>query len=308
MSHSLSNIYGKSMSALPKIFIVILNWNGSQVLLPCLRSVFSLAYTNFEVVVVDNASTDGSFESARSHFSRAHFIRNEKNIGFAAGMNIGMKFALSKGAQYVWILNNDTLCGKDSLRELVSAIQKERNNAILSPLILTPLGKTWFSFGKIDFFRMKALHTDPPVHAQENTPYESGYLSGCAMFFPKRVLQKIGFFDERYFLYYEDADISIRAKNAEIKLFIVPKAVVVHGEQSEKSQKKTYFLVLSGLRFFDLHAPRLLRPWIKLYILLRKVKNRRDRYVRGDETALLVSKAYADYASGKKSDLLSRLR
>lgn len=295
------------MNTAPKIFIVILNWNGGQVLLPCLRSVFSLTYTNFEVVVVDNASTDGSFESARSHFSRAHFIRNEKNVGFAAGMNIGMKFALSRGARYVWILNNDTLCGRDSLSELVSVIRKEQNNAILSPLILTPLGKTWFSFGKIDFFRMKAFHSAPPVDTKESNPYESEYLSGCAMFFPKRVLQKIGFFDEKYFLYYEDADISMRAKNAKIKLLIVPKAVIVHGEQSQAAQKKVYFLVLSGLRFFDLHAPRLLRPWMKLYILLRKVKNRMDRSSRNDETALLVHKAYADYASGKKADILSHL-
>lgn len=288
------------MEKSPKIFIVVLNWNGKAVLRECLRSVFAIEYGNFEVVVVDNASRDGSLEAARSSFGRAHFIVNDTNNGFAAGMNIGMKFALSKGASYVWVLNNDTVCGRESLRELLSAAKREKRCAIFSPLILTPSGKSWFSFGKIDYLRMRAYHADPDVPTRENEPYESGYLSGCAMFFSAETIRKIGFFDEKYFLYYEDADLSVRAEKAGCRLLVVPKSVIVHGEQSGGNREKTYWLVRSGLRFFSLHTPPLLRPWMILYILLRKVKNRMDKN-KGKEEALLVSRAYADYRTAEKS-------
>lgn len=290
----------ENMGKSPKIFVVILNWNGKEVLSDCLRSVFSLDYMNFEVVVVDNASRDGSLEMARSSFGRAHFIVNEANNGFAAGMNIGIKYSLSKGARYVWVLNNDTVCGRESLRELLSAAEKEEKCAILSPLILTPSGKAWFSSGKIDYLRMKAYHADPEVSTRESESYESQYLSGCAMFFSAETIKKIGFFDEKYFLYYEDADLSVRAKKAGCRLLVVPRSVIVHAEQSGRNPEKTYWLVRSGLRFFALHTPAMLRPWMILYILLRKVKNGMDKS-KGREEALLVSRAYEDYRKSEKS-------
>lgn len=288
------------MGKSPKVFIVILNWNGKEVLADCLRSVFSLKGVPFEVVVVDNASRDGSLEAARSSFGRAHFIVSETNVGFAAGMNLGIKYALSRGAGYVWILNNDTVCGRESLRELLLAAEKEPTCAIVSPIILTSSGKAWFLAGKIDFFRMKAYHTDPPVSTRDNEPYESRYLSGCALFFSAKTIKKIGFFDEKYFLYYEDADLSMRAKKAGCRLLVVPKSVIVHSEQSGGNPEKSYWLVRSGLRFFALHTPALLRPWMTLYILLRKVKNGMDKGKRKKE-AFLVSRAYEDYRTSEKS-------
>lgn len=283
---------------MPKVFVVVLNWNGKERIIPCLRSVFSLGYGNFEVVVVDNASRDGSLETARSSFGRAHFIANEKNAGFAAGMNVGIRFALSKGAEYVWVLNNDAVVGKDSLSELVEAAMKSKK-ALLSPLILTPSGKVWFSAGKIDFLRMRAVHTDPDVAVRARDPYETGYLTGCAMFIPKGFLKAGGLFDERFFLYYEDADLSLRAKKAGFKLLVAPKAVIVHGEQSTENKEKNYWLVLSGLRFFEKHTPWHLRLWMWLYILLRKMKNRSDKK-KGRREAFLVASAYENFQKSEK--------
>jgi GT2 family glycosyltransferase len=287
------------MDASPKVFVVILNWDGKQRILSCLRSVFSLGYGNFEVVVVDNASRDGSLELARSSFGRAHFIVNDRNVGFAAGMNVGIKFALSKGARYVWILNNDTVVGRDSLAELVDAAEKNEK-AILSPLILTPTGKVWFSAGKIDFLRMRAMHVDPDVATREHDPYETGYLTGCALFLPREAFTDVGFFDERFFLYYEDADLSFRAKKNGYTLLVVPNSVIVHGEQSSESSEKTHWLVLSGLLFFEMHTPWRLRLWMRLYILLRKMKNRMDKQ-KGKKEAFLVSSAYEDFRISGKS-------
>ncbi|MBP9751798.1 MAG: glycosyltransferase family 2 protein [Candidatus Moranbacteria bacterium] len=287
------------MIASPKVFIIILNWNGKERIIPCLRSVFSLGYGNFEVVVVDNASRDGSLELARSSFGRAHFIVNEKNAGFAAGMNVGIRFALSKGAEHVWVLNNDAIVGKDSLSELVGA-SGASGKAILSPLILTPSGKTWFSAGKIDFMRMRAVHIEPDVPSQAHEPYETGYLTGCALFVPRAAFEAVGLFDERFFLYYEDADFSIRAKHSGYELLVVPGAVVVHGEQSVENPEKIYWLVLSGLRFFEKRTPWFFRPWMSLYILLRKMKNKTDKK-KGKKEAFLVASAYEDFQNPEKS-------
>jgi GT2 family glycosyltransferase len=276
----------------PKVFVVILNKDGKDCLPECLRGVFGLTYPNFEVVVIDNASRDGSMEAARRDFGRVHFILNEENVGFAAGMNVGIRYARSRGAQYVWILNNDAAPGRDALTELVRVAERE-SDAILSPLVLSPSGKTWFAGGRIDWIRMRAIHVDPPVDTHTNEPYETGYLSGCALFLPKKAIETIGLFDEDYFLYYEDADYSVRAHEAGFQTLVVPKSVVVHGEQSETHPEKVYWLVRSGLRFFRTHATWWQRPYLTCYIALRKLKNR-NNLKQSSEEARLVAQAYAD--------------
>ncbi|HWQ60360.1 MAG TPA: glycosyltransferase family 2 protein [Candidatus Fimivivens sp.] len=282
------------MSDAPKVFIVILNWNGKERLLACLRSVFFLAYGNYEVVVVDNASRDGSLEEAKTLFSRAHFILNSDNLGFAAGMNIGIRFALSRGAEYVWILNNDAECRKDTLSTLVSVALTYGPRALFSPRILNSDGSEWFSGGKVDYIRMRTAHVAAPEVRAGITSYQTGYLTGCALFIPRQILEVTGLLDEEYFLYYEDADYSLRAKKNGFGLRVVPGAVVIHGEQSVGSKEKPYWLVRSGLRFFAAHTPPLLRPWIWVYVRLRRLKNVLDS-LRGMKEAAPVSSAYADF-------------
>jgi GT2 family glycosyltransferase len=282
------------MNDLPKVFVVILNWNGGDRLAVCLRSVFALAYGNFEVVVVDNASRDGSLESAKNRFSRAHFVLNSENLGFAAGMNVGIRFALSKGAEYVWILNNDAECDRNALSELVYAAQSSERSELYSPRILTPEGVEWFTAGRIDYVRMRAEHIRAAASGKTGNPYSTGYLSGCALFMPRKVIEKVGLFDEAYFLYYEDADYSVRAAKKGVERLVVPKASVIHAEISSENPEKTYWLVISGLQFFRSHTPLALRPWMAFYIVLRRVKNGIDK-LRGKKEAFPVSSAYADF-------------
>ncbi|MEI7749737.1 MAG: glycosyltransferase family 2 protein [Candidatus Moraniibacteriota bacterium] len=277
----------------PKVFVIILNWNGQDCLASCLRSVFALDYRNTEIVIVDNASRDGSLEEAKKSFSRAHFILNTENLGFAAGMNVGIRFALSKGADYVWILNNDVECKKNSLSALVSAAIAHEKPAFFSPHILTPKGISWFSGGKIDYFRMRAEHTLDVDTFSLEAPYPTGYLSGCALFFPRKAIEAVGLFDEGYFLYYEDTDLSVRAEKKGLELLVVPKSVVLHSEKSEENPEKIYWLVRSGLRFFRAHTPILVRPWMWIYISMRRIKNGIDK-LQGKKGALPVSAAYAD--------------
>ena len=256
----------------PKLFVIVLNYNGKDTLPACLASVYQSDYSNFEVVVVDNNSKDGSFEAAKNQFSRAHFIRSPQNIGFAKGNNLGLRFALEKFADFVLLLNNDAFLQKNTLSILLEAAQEKKSPAIFNPLIVNKNDqKIWFAGGKIKWLQMKNVHLTKATAAKI---YPTQYCTGCAMLVSKEIFKKIGLFDERYFLYYEDADFSVRALKAGFGLFICPSAKVSHAEQScAKNKTKVYWLVLSGLLFFSTNGASPQRIWFFFYFLLRKFKN-----------------------------------
>ncbi|OGI28827.1 MAG: hypothetical protein A2288_00265 [Candidatus Moranbacteria bacterium RIFOXYA12_FULL_44_15] len=282
------------MKNFSKVFIVILNYNGRDVIKKCLASVFRVDYPNFEVVVVDNNSQDGSFEMARSGFSKAIFIKNEENLGFSLGNNVGIRYALDRAADWVFLLNNDAEVDKDFLGKLVDAAEKDVAIGISSPVIFEKdSGKIWFSGGKIKWFSMKAEHT---CQAKTEECFESEFVSGCAMLVKREVFQEIGLLDEDFFLYWEDIDFSVRARRAGFKVMVVSSSWAYHWEKSEAFKKsKVYWLVISGLIFSKKNAPWWLRGWLYFYVKLRKLKNKIDLAYNRNEMAEVVSKAYRDF-------------
>jgi GT2 family glycosyltransferase len=277
----------------PKIFIIVLNYNGGPELERCLAGLLSLNYPNFETVVVDNDSDDGSLERAREIFPRAAFIRNSQNLGFSAGNNVGIKYALERGARYVWLLNNDAEAESNSLARLVAVAEEDPAVGLASPLILNPDGAVWFSGGKIDWWRMRAVQEREKI---EKNNFASHFISGCAMLIRAEAFKNVGLLDEDYFLYYEDTDFSVRAKRAGWKLAVVPGSRVFHREKSEQDKKKkTYWLVLSGLIFFRKNTPWWGQPYIYLYTAARKIKNLIDVKKEQGEQTLVVAKAYRDF-------------
>ncbi len=285
---------------MPTIFIIILNYNGKDTLLSCLASIYQSTYPSFEVVVVDNGSRDGSLELAKTQFSRAHFIKNSTNTGFASGNNLGIRFALEKFTDYILVLNNDAYLKKDTLSKLVTLAQSHPVPAIINPLILDRDEKTiWFAGGVIEWLKMKNVHL---TELTSNNPYQTEYCTGCAMFVSKEIFKKIGLFDERYFLYYEDSDFSVRAKKAGFDLLICPTATVTHLEQSNTATElKTYWLVLSGLLFFSLHADFFQKLYLLPYLQLRKLKNTLDLNFKPSPLASQVQQAYRDFRKIKAS-------
>ena len=280
-------------STFPKIFVVVLNFNGGSDLINCLNSVFHSDYPNFEMVIVDNNSKDGSFEQAKNTFSRSHFIKNSENIGFSKGNNVGIRFALEKFADYIFILNNDTVIKKNTLSLLVKTAQENSNAGIISPVIFNKDAKTiWFAGGKIQWDKMKTIHINT---VSSKNAYSCEYLSGCAMLIKKEVFKKVGLFDERFFLYYEDADLSLRAKKANFTLLVDPTAKIMHLEQSVQNDSKNYWLVLSGLLFFKTHASIPMKFYLFFYLLLRKIKNIYKLLILKDASAKNVRRAYCDF-------------
>lgn len=280
---------------LPLVGIVVLNYNGRQCLARCLRSLELLGYPSFFVVVVDNASQDDSLFQAKRQFPQYTFLSNAKNKGFAGGMNVGLRAVFDRGADWVWILNNDAWVEVSTLTRLLEAAGCFPRAGLLSPVIIDPqTKKLWFGKGRLERFRMRAIHTLPSTQETRQVAYESEFLTGCALLIKKEVFQRVGVLDERFFLYYEDADFSLRARAAGFQVLVAPQARVWHSEQSEHNPKKLYFLVLSGLLFFQKHQNAWQKPYFWLYGKIRRIKNILDM-MRGRDEAREVRRAYDDF-------------
>lgn len=258
-----------------RVYIIIVNYKGKGSLNTCLKSVYASNYLEKEVVIVDNASKDGSLELARAQFTRAHFIISEKNRGFASGANLGIRFALERTADYIFLLNNDAKLERKTLSHMMRFAEK-LGPCIVSPKIIFPNGKEWFSGGKIDWVRFRSQHLEHKENTKDQENVE--YVPGCAMLIEKTVFSAIGLFDEQFFLYYEDVDFCFRARKAKFPIRVLLTEKVFHEEKSEKNQvKKVYYLVQSGEKFFKKHASGLYLVWFYIFYFFRRIKNYRDR-------------------------------
>lgn len=282
----------------PKVFIIILNHNGGKIIRNCLESLAKVDYPNIFLVVVDNGSTDDSFVMIKNIFPNVHAIRNEKNLGFAAGNNVGIRYALEHCADYVLLLNQDTQVEPDFLKKLIVVAKSDSRIGILSPLIFWKrTSEVWFSGGRINWLTMKSIHERK---LRSGNSYTTEFVTGCSMLIRKAVFEKIGLLSEKYFLYWEDADFSCKAEKGGFLKKVVPESRIYHFEAySEPTSKKLYWLVYSGLIFFERNASFLVKLWINFYYQIRKVKNRFDLTFRDSENARVVRKAYYEFDHGK---------
>lgn len=212
----------------PRVGVVVLNWNGLRDTLECLQSVQELDYPDIRVVVVDNGSTDGSPGIIRERFPAAILLRNERNEGFAAGNNAGIRTALDAEAEYIWLLNNDTVLEKDTLTKLVESLRKTPGAGMASPVIHYHEAPETVQFcgSYIDWKRRRIVK----VGELESLPGNGMDVSlwGTALLVKREVVERVGYLDERYFAYHEDEDYCMRAAGAGFRCIVVPGARVYH--------------------------------------------------------------------------------
>ncbi|MFA5986703.1 MAG: glycosyltransferase family 2 protein [Parcubacteria group bacterium] len=277
-------------------FFVVVNYNSGDSIIRCLHSILQSQHVHPLIVVVDNASSDQSLELCKLKYPNLIYIYNTQNVGFATAANIGTRYALERNATTITYCNPDATLSKDCASLLTTAVT-DNIVAIASPLIFdTTRKKQWFSGGKINFFTCQNTHAEPIKDLTQKV-VSSEYISGCVMTVHASVYKKIGLFDERFFLYYEDADFCLRAKKEGFSLGLLPHAKAFHDEVSENHKEiKTYFLVLSGLLFFDKHAHGLARIWFHIHFFLRKIKNYYAQK-KFHPYASSVHKAFVDYES-----------
>jgi len=245
----------------PFVFAITLNWNRRDDTLECLESLTRLTYPNRRLLVVDNGSTDDSPQTIASRFPQVEQILNPANLGFAAGFNIGLRHALDAGADFAFIINNDTYVAPDSLEVLVKAA-KPAEVGIVAPVIYyaTAPERVWSSGGGRSLVTLDLTGN----HGREQkltTITEREFVSGCAMLIKREVLQRVGLFDEQFFMYYEDSDYCLRTRQAGFKLLVMSRARLWHKVSASSNGSDTpserYWMGRSSSLFYRKH----IRGW-----------------------------------------------
>jgi len=213
----------------PKVSIVILNWNGLEDTSECLRSVMDLEYDNREVIVVDNGSVDGSVKTLQSLFPSITIMENKENVGFARANNQAIEYALARGTEYVWLLNNDTVTLPGALSKLVSAAESQEIG-LASPIIYfqEPKGKIQFCGSRIDWENKQIRHIESLEELANVAPGENLSLWGTALLMKRRTLSDVGTLSEKYFAYHEDEEYCLRVARAGYRCIVVPEARIFH--------------------------------------------------------------------------------
>lgn len=222
----------------PLVHCIILSWNGRPLTLECVRSTLHMTYTNRVVVVVDNHSEDGTVAALRAEYAskleegELVLIENSSNLGFAAGNNVGMHHAIERGADYVLLLNNDTVVDAALLDELVKEAEAHPEVGIAGPKIYyhDPPDRIWFAGGEVFLHRGVSRHRGirEMDRGQYDAPAYCDYVTGCAMLIKRNVLVKSGYLDPAYPLYAEDTDYCFRAARLGFRMYYVPGAKVWH--------------------------------------------------------------------------------
>ncbi|MEM2955045.1 MAG: glycosyltransferase family 2 protein [Candidatus Nanoarchaeia archaeon] len=249
----------------PKVSIIVLNWNGKKYLQKCLDSVFNIDYKNYEVLFVDNASTDGSVNFVKKQYQneikskKLKLVLNDKDYGFAEGNNIAIRQVLKdKSVNYICLLNNDTIVDKNWLSALVNFAEKNSKIGIVGSKIyyLDQPNKINFAGGKVNLWTGSGMHIGDNEldRGQYNFPKKVDYITGASMCIKREVFEKIGFFPEEFFCYWEDTDFSFRARKAGYELWYVPDSKIWHKVSASFNAFGAYCMYRNSVWFMKKHA------------------------------------------------------
>lgn len=271
------------------VAIILVNWNGKNDTFACLASLRQVKSSReagsssagqkskVKCIVVDNGSTDDSVATIKRNFPDVEVIETGSNLGFVGGNNVGIQRALEDRFDFVWLLNNDTVVDKNALMPLLDACRDNRVGIAGSKIYFAPgreyhkkrytdkdHGRVlWYAGGIIDWNNMYASHrgVDEVDNGQYDAVGETSFVTGCSMMIRREVIEKIGFFDEKFFAYLEDVDFCLRAKRLGYTLLYVPQSILWHknaGSSGVGSYTHQYYMtrnrLLVGMRYAGLRT------------------------------------------------------
>lgn len=277
------------------VSLILINYNSKSDTDECLKSLAALKTKGFtySVVVVDNGSLQ-TYTLPRSLAKHKKFevVRSEANLGFTGGNNLGMYYSIEKyNSDYVVLLNNDTVVDPQFLQKLLDCSEAHPDYGLICPKIYfykgnefhqksyvrTQLGKVlWYAGGSIDWFNLAAFHrgVDEVDYGQFDMFGDVDFATGCCVLIKREVLEKVGTFDKRFFLYFEDVDLSVRAKRAGYGIGYCPESIVWHKNAGSSggagSKVHNYYIARNRLLFAFKHGDNRVKM-IGLRILLQYI-------------------------------------
>lgn len=262
----------------PRVVVVVLNWNGRDDTLACLRSLSACTYPRFEVLVVDNGSADGSEDAVRADFPEVAVLQTGANLGFAGGNNAGIEWALERGADHVLLLNNDTEVEPGFLEPMVERAEADPSLGIVGASIAyahEPQRLWAFGGGRFDvatgWVRHVQREVDPSTLGTRGTVHY--YITGCTMLLRREVLERVGTLDPSYFHFCEDVDLCLRAEEAGYRVGVAPESRLVHKVSATTrvaSPAFLYYNLRSRLTLVRRHGPPgSPSPWSVIVLWLR---------------------------------------
>ncbi len=251
----------------PKVITVILNTNRRDDTLACLASLAKSTYPNRHTIVLDNASTDGSVAAIRQAFPAVEIIELQENLGYAGNNNVGIRAAMAQNADWVFVLNEDTILAPNCLSELVAVGESSPQIGIVGPMVYhhNEPNVIQSAGGRLNR-RWEGSHIaqNQPDTGQFVAPHRVDWISGCAILVRRAVIEQVGMIDERFFYYWEETEWCVRAAAAGWEIWHMPAAKLWHkGVQRDYQPKPsvTYYSTRNRLLLLAKHhAP--LAVWL----------------------------------------------
>ena len=285
-----------------KVSIVIVNYNGAKFQNDCLKTIHSMDYTDYQVIIVDSGSTDNSIQMTIAEYPDTKVVLCNDNIGVAKGNNIGIDESIKTGSEFTLLMNNDIEADAGLLSELM---RYANENTITVPKIYyyDPHDVLWFGGGELDWAKGSAKHWG--IHEKDKPEYNQRkditYSPTCCMLIHNEVFSRVGKFDEDLFMYYDDTDFCARVFEAKINIHYVPTAFMWHKVGSSSgggtSKVNVYYMFRNQLYYINKHKKKL-KPGTCAYVhlracaklLLSPIQEHNNKYIKD---------AYLDYYRGR---------
>lgn len=265
------------MNIFPGLYIIIVSWNLKNDLLACIDSVLISGAQPQQIIVIDNASTDGTIEALRSRFGATiHILTAKENLGFAAGNNWGIRYALKQGAEWILLLNNDTIISRSMLQTLRKTVEQYPKYHIIAPLILyfDAPDTIWSAGDRLIPGTLITYHLYKQQQLTENLPsiLNVDFVTGCGMLVNRIVFAEVGLLDESTFMYAEEIDFIWRARRAGHKTICATQAHMWHkislSAQRDRPQAR-YLRIRNQIWFYRKYARRLQLVIMFLFVTFR---------------------------------------
>jgi GT2 family glycosyltransferase len=283
----------------PSVFCIVVNWNGVADTMACLATLMQQEYSALRVIVVDNGSSDDSVKRIRGEFPTVCVIEAGGNLGFARGTNVGIRRAMEEGAEFVWLLNNDTLSPPDTCTKLVAKAEREPGAAAVGSVLYymhDPAKVQAWGGGDLAVWLGRSKHFYAPAKLGAKS-----YLTFASALIRREALLRVGVLYEGFFMYWDDADYALRLTEAGYGLVVAEDTAVLHKEGGSADRRSALidrYSFAAGLHFLRRHAAL---PVVSMGIFLgaKLVK----RVTRGEwKNAGAVFAAVRDYRKQRRNN------